>query len=329
MDHRLALDLTYLTYPLPKEFCREIAEEIKKVNLYPSGDYTCLREKFAAYVEVKKENVIPGNGLDEVIDLISRTWKGRVLIPSPTFSQFELAALREGSEMILVPCLHGERYSLEYSDEQLKEASLVWICTPNNPTGSKVSRQMITQIIEKAEGMVVVDECFYEYCGETVIDLISDYSNLIVLRSLSKSFGLAGLRLGFAVSQPENIEKLEGLRQIFNINRIAEIAGQRVFEYLDIYRGLWEKIKATRERFTRSLRQMGLKPFKSYGNFVLVGFSSPQQALWVWQKLRERGIDTLTGRNEEFSGLNSRFIRITVGTDQDMDEVLEVLPPLV
>ena len=91
-------------------------------------------------------------------------------------------------------------YSLNYSAQQLDKASLVWICNPNNPTGTRIPRENIIDILQRAKGMVIVDECNYEYLGESVTDLIDDYENLIISRSFSKNFGLAGLRLGFALS---------------------------------------------------------------------------------------------------------------------------------
>jgi len=325
MVEKIALDLSYLKYPLPEELGKELEEEIKKVNLYPSGDYDKLRRKFAEYVKVKKENILPGNGLDEVIDLITRAWKGKILIPLPTFSQFEIAANREGSEKILVDCFKNNTYSIGYSKEHLSEASLVWICNPNNPTGDQIPREKIIYILKESRGMVAVDECYYEYSGETVIDLIDEFNNLIVLRSFSKNFGLAGLRLGFAISASGNIKKLESFRQIFNVNRIAEKLGEKVLDYISYYQGIWEEIKSTRGEFIEKIKQIGFKPYDSYTNFVLVEFKNRKEAERAWKNLKKKGIYTFPAWSEEFSGLEGNFIRFTVGTEKEMNKTIEVL----
>ncbi|GAG35499.1 unnamed protein product, partial [marine sediment metagenome] len=218
---KIFLTQSYFKYPLPEEMLKELSEELKDINRYPSGgEYTKLRQVLAEYVGVKMENILPTNGSDEVIEIVSRAYKGEVLIPIPTFSQYEVSADRGGLSKILVNCLHDGAYSLNYSIQQLDKASLVWICNPNNPTGTSIPREKIVNILQKTKGMVVVDECNYEYLGETVADLIDKYENLIISRSFSKNFGLAGLRLGFAISNPQNIEKLAAFGQYFRVNRI-------------------------------------------------------------------------------------------------------------
>ena len=325
MVEKIFLDLSYIKFPPPEKLCKELKEEIKKVNLYPSGKYNKLRRKFAEYVKVKKENILAGNGLDEIIDLITRAWKGKILIPIPTFSQFEIAANREGSEKVLVRCLEDGVYTINYSIRQLREASLVWICNPNNPTGSKIPREKIIHILKESRGIVAVDECYYEYLGETIIDLIDEFNNLIVLRSFSKNFGLAGLRLGFAVSDSENIKKLESLRQIFNVNRIAEKFGEKIIDYINYYKEIWEEIKSTRGKFIERIKWMGFKPYNSYANFVLVEFKNKEEAKRIWKNLKRNGIYTFPAWSEEFSGLKKGFIRFTVGTEEEMNKTIKVL----
>ena len=325
MIEKIVLDISYLKYPPPEKLCKELKEEVKKVNIYPSGNYDKLRMKFAKYIKVKKENILPGNGLDEIIDLITRVWKGKILIPIPTFSQFEIAANREGSEKVLINCLENGVYTINYSVQQLREASLVWICNPNNPTGSKIPRGKIIHILKESRGIVAVDECYYEYLGETIVDLIDEFNNLIVLRSFSKNFGLAGLRLGFAISAYENIKKLESLKQIFNVNRIAEKFGEKIIDYISYYKKIWEEIKSTRGKFIEKIKQIGLKSYNSYANFVLVEFKNKGEAERIWENLKENGIYTFPAWSEEFSGLEKKFIRFTVGTEEEMNKTIKIL----
>lgn len=323
--HVLDLDLCYLRYPPPEALQRDMAREIVNLNRYPSGTYETLKRAFAEYAGIDAGGVTVGNGLDEVIDLVTRVWGGDILVAVPTFSQFELAAARAGSRCTLVDCMTGGRYEVRYPHQSVRRASLIWVCTPNNPTGGTTSRQTIVELLEQCPGIVAVDECYYEFCQESVVDLVARYDNLVVLRSFSKSFGIAALRLGFAVSQHKNIEALESIRQIFNVNRFAEVAGTLVLEHVDQYRQLWRRVAAVRDFFITALRQMGYNVFDSKTNFVLVDFSDAERAGQVWRALLQNGIRTFPGWSEEFTGLGSAFIRFTVGLREEMERVLEVM----
>lgn len=327
---KIFLTQSYFKYPLPEEMLKELSTELKDINLYPSGgEYVKLRQVLAEYVGVKVENILPTNGSDEVIEIVSRAYKGEVLIPIPTFSQYEASANRGGLSKVLINCLHDGVYSLNYLAQQLDKASLIWICNPNNPTGTKISREKIVSILQKAKGMVVVDECNYEYLGETVVDLIGKYENLIISRSFSKNFGLAGLRLGFAVSNPQNIKRLAIFCQYFRVNRMAEKATGKVLKYLDYYQEAWEKIKKVRDKFVRQMNELGFSAYDSQANFVLVEFKDKKETKKVWEYLREKDIYTLGGWENEFSGLEDNFIRFTSGEEWEMDKVVEVLSDYV
>ncbi len=327
---KIFLTQSYFKYPLPEEMLKELSEELKDINRYPSGgEYAKLRQVLAEYVGVKMENILPTNGSDEVIEIVSRAYKGEVLIPIPTFSQYEASADRGRLSKVLVNCLHDGEYVVNYSDRQLKSASLVWICNPNNPTGTKILRKNIIDILQRAKGMVVVDECNYEYLGETVVNLIDKYENLIISRSFSKNFGLAGLRLGFAISNPQNIKKSDAFGQYFRVNRMAEKAAGAVLKYLDYYRKAWEKIKKVRDKFVRQMNELGFSAYDSKANFVLVEFKNKEETERIWKYLKEKSIYTLPSWEDEFSGLDDQFIRFTIGDEWEMDKVVEVLSDYV
>ncbi|MEA3453823.1 MAG: histidinol-phosphate transaminase [Candidatus Caldatribacteriota bacterium] len=323
---KIYLIQSYFKYLLPQGMLKELSEELKGINRYPSGGkYAKLRQVLAEYVGVKMENILPTNGSDEVIEIVSRAYKGEVLIPIPTFSQYEASADRSGLPKVLVDCLHNKEYNINYSAEQLNKASLVWICNPNNPTGTEIPRAKIIDVLQKAKGMVVVDECNYEYLGETVVDLIDKYENLVISRSFSKNYGLAGLRLGFAISNPQNIKKLATFGQHFRVNRIAEKAAAKVLKYLNYYQEVWEKIKKVRDKFVRQMNELEFSAYNSKANFVLVEFKDKKETERVWEHLKEKGIYTLAGWENEFSGLDDQFIRFTIGEEWEMDKVVEVL----
>jgi histidinol-phosphate aminotransferase len=323
---QIFLTQSYFKYPLPEEMLKELSKELKDINRYPSGGgYAKLRQILAEHVGERMENILPANGSDEVIEIVSRAYKGEVLIPIPTFSQYEASADRGGLSKVLVNCLYNGVYSLNYSAQQLDKAALVWICNPNNPTGTRIPRENIIDILQRAKGMVIVDECNYEYLGETVVDLVDKYENLIISRSFSKNFGLAGLRLGFAISNPQNVKKLATFGQYFRVNRIAEKAAGKVLKYLDYYQEVWGKMKKVRDKFAGQINDLGFSAYDSQANFVLVEFKDKKETEKVWIYLKENGIYALPGWNNEFSGLRDQFIRFTIGQEWEMDRVVEVL----
>jgi len=174
--------------------------------------------------------------------------------------------------------------------------------------------------------MVIVDECNYEYLGKTVIDLIDKYPNLIVSRSFSKSFGLAGLRLGFAISNSQNIKKLAAFGHYFRVNIMAEKAAEKVLKYLDYYQEIWRKIEKTRNKFIKQINELGFFAYNSKSNFVLVEFNNKKETERVWKYLEENNIYALPGwEKDEFSGLGDQFIRFTIGAEWEMDRVVDIL----
>lgn len=320
----LRLDHSSLKYPLPDKLLKELSEELKYMNEYPSGGrYKELSARLADYAGVIPEQILPTNGSDEVIEAVTRAFGSQlILIPTPTFSQYEVSANRNGFAKKLVPCLKNYDYQLNYRDDDLKKASLVWICNPNNPTGNSVSKAEIQRILAKTVGIVAVDECNYEYLGESAVDLIEQYSNLVISRSFSKNFGLAGYRLGFAVSSITNIEKISKYCQHFRVNKMAEIAGTKVLKYLDYYQNIWQEVAMTREQFIRGLHQIGVKAFPSRTNFVLADFISREATSKIWQYLKKEGVYTFAAWGEEFSGLDKHYIRFTISRKREMDYVL-------
>lgn len=328
------LSLSYLREPLPKGLVQELEETLPRINSYPPTDYNKLRESLAKYVNVNKTQVLVGNGADEVIDIVTRVWGERVLIPTPTYSQYEVATDRlERSGKVLINCFEDDTYSLDKLYDYATSTSLIWICNPNNPTGTFIDPEVILHLLRTTNGYIIVDECYYEYLDKTVVDLIHEFDNLVVIRSLSKNFGIAGLRLGYAISTEENISQLETKRQPFNVNTAAERVGRKVFDYLGYYRDLWKRVINERDQTVRKIRRIGLKAHNTYTNFILLEFNSDERAGKIAQELKERAIRVLSANHpmweREFSNLPKRFMRITVGTHAEMEKLITSLQEIV
>ncbi len=317
----MRLDWADLKYKPPKEFIEKLQKSIKNINEYPSGDYNKLKRRLADYCNVKKENILVTNGSDEAIDLVTRAFGKSVLIPIPTFSQYELAAKRQKSQILYKNCIKNNKYVLNYKKRDLKKPSLVWVCNPNNPTGTLINKNKIIEVIKNSIGIVAIDECYYEFSNQTIIGKINEYSNLIIVRSLSKGFGIAGLRIGYIISNKKIISKLEKIRQIFNVNLLAEKAGLLIFNYIDYYKKRITELKNIKKDFIKFLNKNDIKVFDSYTNFILIDFKKLSFAKYIYDELKKRQIYTFLAWDEEFSGLNGPYLRVTIGTKKQMDLV--------
>ncbi len=327
MEKEIHLEYSSLKYPLPELFLQELSEQLSLINEYPSGGYyKALSTKFAEYIGTTPDCILPANGSDEVIESITRAFGKRlILIPIPTFSQYEVSAERNRFNKKFVPCFREHHYKLNYCESDLKKASLVWICNPDNPTGASIPRNEIKRVLDTTSGIVAVDECNYEYLGESVVDMIEQYPNLVISRSFSKNFGLAGLRLGFAVSSTRNIDEIARYLQHFRVNKMVEIAGIKVLKYLDYFQDIWQKIAHTRDFFAKGLSDIGIVVLPSKSNFVLADFLTEEKTRQVWHYLREENIFTIAAWEKEFSGLDNHYIRFTISNNEEMAYVLELL----
>ncbi len=325
----IRLDYADCKYPPSENVIRAIKQEAKNVNLYPPEDYSKLLNIIAKYNNVDTSNLILSNGSDELIDLIIRVFGRTVLIPIPTFSQYERFSKINGSNIILRNCLKDNEYILNFRDKDLKRASLIFICDPNNPTGNIIPKQKIEYVIKNTNAVVVVDECYFEYTNKTCSDLVYKFNNLIILRSLSKTFGLAGLRLGYAISNKKIIDDLLKIKQVFNVNRLATVAAIAVLKDIDYYKGIIKKIEKNRKKLAGLLKRKRIKPFPSETNFLLVKFKSKSDGLDFCNNLRRNGILVFSGSSPDFSGLDDSYIRITVGTEKDNNILMKVLDKIL
>ncbi len=166
---------------------------------------------------------------------------------------------------------------------------------------------------------------FYLWPGDSPVFLIEQYPNLVISRSFSKNFGLAGLRLGFAVSSNKNIDEIARYLQNFRVNKMAEIAGMRVLKYLDYFQDIWQKIAHTRDYFAKGLSDIGIVALPSKSNFVLADFLTEKKTRQVWHYLREENVFTVAAWEKEFSGLDNHYIRFTISNNEEMAYVLELL----
>ncbi|MEW6446821.1 MAG: histidinol-phosphate transaminase [Bacillota bacterium] len=303
----------------PYDFAPEVLAEIfRGVNgqtfvRYPDPMAVDLRRALAKYTGFAPENILAGNGSDELILTLLLTFGtgGRVLVATPTFSMYGIHARIAGAVPVEVPRLPD--FSLDLP-VLLQEAAvpgtrMIIICSPNNPTGNTVAREAIEALVEGTKGLVLLDEAYAEFAGESCSHLVHRYPRLVVLRTFSKAFGLAGLRVGYILADRAVVNELLKVKQPFNLNAFSQIAALTVLEHLPVFEERIRKIIADREGLYRSLKEIpDVEVFPSRANFLL--FRTPLPAGTVYEGLLKHRVLI---RNVEGPGLE-RCLRVNVGT---------------
>lgn len=314
----LKLDANENPYPFPKEVLEEIYQETASAGFsrYPDPMAVQLRESLAGYTGVSPENIMVGNGSDELIlDLMLTFGTGaKFVVASPSFVMYGIQGQIASSARLDIP----RRSDFQLDVEALQKAAaepgvnLVFICTPNNPTGTASPRREIEAILANTSALVVVDEAYGEFGGESCIPLLGQYPNLIVLKTFSKAFGLAGLRVGYLLAGASIINELLRVKQPFNLNAFSQVAARLVMENLTSFREKIGTILKERDRLFSELTAIpGVDTFPTEANFIL--FRTALPATQVYQGLLERGVLV---RSVDSPGL-PRCLRVSVGTPQD------------
>ncbi len=327
-DRAIRLDKGELPYPPSPEVIQAIADAASEINRYPDILGGTLRGALAEYTDTKAERIIMGNGSDDLIELIVKVFVKpgeEVLLPMPTFFVYEFATKVVGGVPVWVKRTENFGLDVEAIIEKVTpKTKVLFLANPNNPTANLVSRDSILKVLNHLNCIVVVDECYYEFCQETVSDLIEAYPNLIVLRSLSKSFGLAGIRLGYGMANQTIIDYLYRAAQLFPVNKLALVAANaalkdKAYVYANI-----EKISQEKTNLARELETLGLIVYPSATNFLFVetkplGVTSQD----LVQSLREKNIFVADFGLKQ--GLEAYYFRTAVGTPEENQVLLAQL----
>jgi histidinol-phosphate aminotransferase len=284
-----------------------------------------VEAKVAAHLGLEAEQVLLTNGVDEAIHVLCQTYLDRgdeFLFPTPTYSMYEVYGSCTDAAVKTVPSSGEFLFPLDAILAAITpQTRLIAIASPNSPTGTVASRQQILQVVERApHAVVLIDEAYYHFCGQTVIDLVGKLPNLIVARTFSKAYGLAGLRLGMLAAPVEMHHWLRTVISPYSVNSLALAclpAAMDDDEYLQWYVG---EVKAARSEMAESLRTLGLPQWPSEANFILVKIG-PKHGAFV-QAMQRRGV--LTRDRSKDQGCDG-CVRLTVGTRTQMKEAVAAI----
>lgn len=318
------LDANENLYGAPDEVFEAIA--CADLHIYPDPGQNALREAIAGYVGVEPEQIVAGTGADDLIDIILRlTCPEAAAILTPTFGMYSFLARINHVRPMEVP--RGPRFEVDIEATRRAVeagAKVVFLASPNNPTGNCLSRAE-AEALCALDALIVVDEAYIEFGGESFIPLIADHRNLIVLRTFSKWAGLAGLRVGYSVSVRELALPMMAIKQPYNVSVAGDVSARaalahrgRVFETVRC-------IVAERDRMARDVAALGwLEPLPSHSNFVLFRVTGGRSARGAAASLRRRGVLVRYYDRPDLAN----YIRISTGRPEDTDRLLEALRAL-
>jgi histidinol-phosphate aminotransferase len=307
-----------------------VIESIKKnvngnLRLYPDPYADELRDKFALQNDILRENVFISNGSDEIFTLIFRAFienKKVAAFPYPSYSLYDTLAQANGVKYEKINLNKNFNYNLNAFLE--KDYSLVIIANPNNPTGTFISKEKIEVFLKAYKGLLVVDEAYIDFYGGSSIELIKKYDNLIVTRSFSKSYSLAGLRIGIAIAHKDLIRGFMKIKDSYNIDRIAIIAAVAALDDKKGYKYNNQMLLNNKEYMEEMLNILDFEIVPSRGNFVFAKHKRIN-SLELYESLKKMNILVRYFKDQ----VSSNYIRISVGTMQEIKKLIKALESII
>ncbi len=304
---------------------------LKWYNRYPDPYQQKIKEKLSAIKGVAPKQIFIGNGSDECIDLLYRAFcspgKDNVIICPPTYGMYEVSANINDVELRKAPLLENFQLDLVHM-ETLVDANtkLIWICSPNNPTGNSINREDIEMILNNFDGIVVVDEAYINFARQrSCISLLSEYPNLVVMQTLSKAWGLAGLRLGMSFASEEIISIYNKIKPPYNISEAVQELVIKALDNVEDVNAMIQELVSERKRLEEALTAIPVveKIYPSDANFLLVKVADAK-AIYTWLLSNE-----IVVRDRSKVILCEGCLRITVGTAKENDELLTALQKFI
>jgi histidinol-phosphate aminotransferase len=295
---------------------RELSSE--SLRRYPSPRADGFRRAAAKVLDVPPDWIIAGNGSDDLLTIATRTFippGGTLAFPDPTYSLYTVLARLNDTKVVTVPW--EKDWSLPTAALKGTKASAIYLANPNAPSGTFVPPAQIAELADAFSGLLLIDEAYADFAQANCLELVQRFSNVVVTRSFSKAYSLAGLRFGFAVARPEIIGEMMKVKDSYNCDAIAQAAATAAIEDQDYARRTWEHVKTERARLTDALRQLGWEVLPSQANFILAACPGGD-GKGTYQGLYNQGILV---RHFDLPGLKDK-VRITVGTVQENNAVL-------
>jgi histidinol-phosphate aminotransferase len=326
----IALNVNENTHPVPQDAADDIMDSIARalrdVNRYPDREFTALREGFADYLGhgLTRDQIWAANGSNEVLQHVLQAFAGpgRTAFGfAPTYSMYPL--LTRGTGGAWLSGTRNDDFSIDASDaaSQVSDAApdVVFLCSPNNPTGTPLHLDVVEAVYEATSGVVVVDEAYHEFAPRderSALTLLPGRERLVVSRTMSKAFAFAGARVGYLAADPALIDALRLVRLPYHLSALTQAAAGAALRHAPTMLRMVDEIVAQRDRISATVEALGYTPHESWSNFVLFGGVADPAA--TWQALYDRGVLIRD------VGI-PRHLRVTAGTEDETTAFLDAL----
>ena len=296
-----------------------------EINRYPNNKHIDLKQTLLELNQLSNGQIILGNGTDEILDLIMRVFcdpsSDKIITIPPTYGMYDVIAKTNNVENIKVPLKSNFTLNLEELKKSFSEKTkLLFLCSPNNPTGNSFSRKDLIDLIESFNGVVVIDEAYINFSSNSsLVSLINKYNNLIVTQTMSKAFGMAGIRLGMGFSNIKIVNYINKIKPPYNINLLTEKRALKELKNIDSIKANIKIILEERNKLIDSLNELSfiIKVYPSDSNFILI---KVDDADLRYKQLIEKGI-VLRNRSKEL--LCDNCLRITIGTPYENELLIK------
>lgn len=316
--------------PSPKAI-KALEENLHRIHTYPESNIDDLKVKIAAYAGVNPKNIIiGGDGADEILDVLAKTLMepgDEYIVHPPSYMYYEFTFNIHGAVPVYA------RWDIDKNqldiDSVLKaitpRTKVIFLCTPNNPTGGLIDKQSIKTILESTNALVVVDEAYWEFSGDNNLELLAEYDNLFILRTFSKVMGLAGMRIGYGIGNEEFILYMHRVKPVFSLIRLSYIAAVSTLDDQHYIEKSTQLSIESRDYLYQEMSKFPeLKVYQSLANYILVdvrgtGMNSKE----ISEKLMKNGI--IVRDCSSFRGLDEYYIRVSVATLEDDEQFISVM----
>ncbi|MFZ3588801.1 histidinol-phosphate transaminase [Bacillus sp. DJP31] len=311
--------------PKVKEF---LSSNLDQLHLYPDGLASSLAEIVSDYLHVLPTNLVFGNGSDEVIRILVKTYinpSDEAVMADITFPRYKSNILIEGGKPVIVPVINGTHHLDGMLEAITEKTKMVFLCNPNNPTGTIVGKEELESFLRKipSQVLVIIDEAYYEYVTSAdylqTVPLLNEFPNFIILRTFSKIYGLASLRIGYGIMHEEIVTELRKVKDVFNVNQMAQIAAEISIKDEDHLNDCRVRNDIERKYLESEFEKLGLTFFPSQSNFVMVDCQCLADEMTTY--VLKEGIMVRSG---SLLGVPN-MIRYTIGTKEDNELFLSLL----
>jgi histidinol-phosphate aminotransferase len=330
LDVPVRLNTNENPHPLPEPVAEAVEKSlrglVRDLNRYPDRDALALREDLATYVghDMSAANVWAANGSNEIQQqlLLAFGGQGRTAMGfAPSYSMHPLLAKATGTSWLEGHRTSGFQLTREHAMAQVRvfEPDIVFVCSPNNPSGTAIGLDVVEAICSEAPGVVIVDEAYFEFGREgtrSAVELIPRFPRLVVTRTMSKAFAFAGARIGYMIGRPLAVDYVQLVRLPYHLSSLTQAAARTALAHAPALLAQVEAVKVQRDRIVSGLRELGLTVTDSDANFVLFGRFRDEKH--VWQTLLDRGVLV---RDVGIPG----WLRVTAGTPDETDAFLRAM----